>query len=395
MTRAPGSGCPAFLRGFPGAVLQLSADGVVLDSNGCLDRELGATLTGKRFLSLLDRDSSRGKWERALAASADEDHKVWELILRCGGTLTEPRAFSVLRDPGADSVWLVEHPRDPRLDLLHREATETNSELVRTQRELSKEKARLARALRELERRSLELERSNRELDHFAHVVSHDLRAPLRSIGNYADWLEEDSAGALGEAALEHLALLRRRVRGMEALIQGVLRYSRAGREPDPPERVDVGALVREVVEVLAPPEPVRVEVDPDLPTLVTERVELQQVFQNLIGNAVRYARVPEPRIRVRAREAGEFHEFVVADNGPGIPPRAQERIWTLFFTGRAGSEAESTGIGLSVVKKLVERRGGRAWVESETGSGAAFHFLWPREPRTDRTAAAAPQNDA
>ncbi|MBV9774618.1 MAG: hypothetical protein JO040_11745 [Gemmatimonadetes bacterium] len=397
MNEGPVPGCPAFLRGFPGAVLQLSPDGVVLDSNGCLDRELGATLAGKRFLSLVDRSSSADKWERALAASATEERKVWELVLRRGGTLTEPRAFSVLRDPATDSVWLVEHPRDPRLDRLALEATETNSELARTQRELSKEKARLSRALRQLEERSAELERSNRELDQFAHVVSHDLKAPLRSIGNYADWLEEDAGGTLNEAAREHLDLLRKRVRGMDSLIQGVLQYSRAGRVQAPPEPVDVGALVREIVDVLSPPEPTRVEIEPGLPTVVTERVQLEQVFQNLIGNAVKYARVAEPRIGIGACDAGDFVRFSVTDNGPGIPPRAQERIWTLFFTGRPDGEADSTGIGLSVVKKLVERHGGRAWVESEPGAGAAFYFLWPREPRPEPPAAAAraSQSDA
>jgi signal transduction histidine kinase len=392
---------PACFAHFPGAVLQLSAAGVVLASNGRLERELGREIVGHSFLDLLDAESSRGKWDRmrSLAArGADEGDAVWELILRDRDTLLEPRPFSVMWDAPARRFWLLEHRPDPRLDDLREKATSINSELVNVQRALVKERGRLARALEELEEQyrkaeqltrtvqaqNEELERSNQALDEFAHAVSHDLKAPLRSISRYAAWLEEGAAGRLGEEGRAQLARLRDRAERMRTMIDGVLAYARAGREHARPETVEVGALLREVLELLDPPEEVRVEVGSAMPTLVTERAALRQVFLNLIGNAIRYARRSDaPRVRVEAREAGGLHEFRVEDNGPGIAPRLQARIWALFHTLEPEERAEGTGIGLALVRKLVEAHGGRAWVESEVGAGATFHFQWPGSTTT------------
>jgi signal transduction histidine kinase len=387
---------PACFRRLPGAVLRLDARGVVLDSNGRLERELGRELRGRAFAEALDADSSGRKWERVLARSAAEAEAgdvVWELILRAGDTPLEPRAFSVLRDEDAGTFWMMEHRPDPRLDDLREQVTGVNSELVNTQRELHKERRRLTATVAELEaqnrkvellartvqQQNEELERSNRALDEFAHVVSHDLKAPLRSISNYAAWLEEDLGEALAGETREHLERLRGRAERMRAMIEGVLAYARAGRERARPEPVDVGALLAGVVELLDPPDALEVAVAPDMPVIRTERAPLQQVFLNLVGNAVRFAGRDAPRVRVGVRDAGNFHEFSVADNGAGIPARLQDRIWTLFHTLEPEGRAEGTGIGLAVVKKLVESKGGRVWVESEEGAGATFRFLWPK----------------
>jgi signal transduction histidine kinase len=387
---------PACFAHFPGAVLQLSATGVVLESNGHLERELGREIRGHPFLDVLDAESSCGKWDRILSLAtrgAREGDVVWELILRDRNTLLEPRPFSVMWDAPEERFWLLEHRPDPRLDDLRERATSINSELVNAQRALVKERGRLARALEELEEQygkveqlartvqeqNEELERSNQALDEFAHAVSHDLKAPLRSISRYAEWIEEDGFERLGEDSRAHLKRLRDRAERMRTMIEGVLAYARAGREHAQPETVEVGALLREVVELLDPPEEIRVEIEPAMPTLVTERAPLRQVFLNLIGNAVRYARTSDaPRVRVEVREAGEFVEFSVKDNGPGIAPRLQTKIWTLFHTLEPEEKAEGTGIGLALVRKLVETHGGRVWVESDLGAGAAFHFQWP-----------------
>ena len=237
----------------------------------------------------------------------------------------------------------------------------------------AEELARLARAL----------EVSNRELDQFAYVASHDLKAPLRGIANLSQWIEEDvGARDLSQDTREHLALLRGRVHRMEGLIDGILQYSRAGRVRERPEEVDTGALVREVVDLLAPPGNVAVEPAPGLPVLVTERLPLQQVLMNLVGNAVKYTRRPDARIQVAAEDAGDFWEFRVRDNGPGIAPEYHERIFGIFQTLEARDKVEGTGIGLSLVKKIVESRGGRVWVESFEGAGSTFRFLWPKEIR-------------
>jgi len=234
------------------------------------------------------------------------------------------------------------------------------------------------RKAEELGRLARQLEASNRELDQFAYVASHDLKAPLRGIANLASWIEEDLGEEVKEDTREHLELLRGRVHRMEGLIDGVLQYSRAGRVRDEPEPVDVGALLHEVVDLLAPPEHVEVRVADGMPRLLTERLPLQQVFMNLIGNALKYNSSPEPRVWVEARDLGQAHEFSVSDNGPGIAPEYHDRIFGIFQTLQARDKVEGTGIGLSLVKKLVESRGGTIRVESAEGAGATFRFTWP-----------------
>lgn len=257
-----------------------------------------------------------------------------------------------------------------------------------TAAELRRARAQIA-ALEQLlevhEQASLEhamrLEQSNRELDQFAYVASHDLKAPLRGIANLAEWLEEDLGGRLTGESREHLTLLRGRVNRMDALIEGILTYSRAGRVRDKIEYVDTAKLIASVIDLLAPAG-VTLNVQPRLPTLLTERVPLQQVFMNLIGNAIKYGRVATPVIAIAAEGRGELIEFSVSDNGPGIAPQYHEKIWQIFQTLAPRDEVEGTGIGLSVVRKLVESRGGRAWVESKVGEGSTFLFTWPQRPR-------------
>jgi light-regulated signal transduction histidine kinase (bacteriophytochrome) len=236
------------------------------------------------------------------------------------------------------------------------------------------------------------LEQSNRDLDQFAYVASHDLKAPLRGIANLAQWIREDVGDRLSGESVQHMELLQGRVQRMEALIDGILTYSRAGRVRTATERVDTGALVRDTVELLAPDPEVRVEIQAGMPAVVAERVPLQQVFMNLVGNAVKYTRVARADVKVSVgwRDAGEYWEFTVSDNGPGIAPQYHERIWGIFQMLHARDKVEGTGIGLSVVKKIVESRGGRVWVESAPGAGATFRFTWPKtdhaslKPETD-----------
>jgi PAS domain S-box-containing protein len=231
----------------------------------------------------------------------------------------------------------------------------------------------------ELARLAAALEASNRELDQFAYVASHDLKAPLRGISNLSQWIEDDLADRFTDESREHMALLRGRVHRMEGLIDGILRYSRAGRVRDPAERVDTGALVREIVDLLAPPAGATVGVAGAMPVLVTERLPLQQVLMNLVGNALKYGGGAAARVEVSARRdaQGEW-ELAVRDHGPGIAPEYRERIFGIFQTLEPRDRVESTGIGLSIVKKLVEGRGGRVWVDEAPGGGALFRFTWP-----------------
>ena len=243
--------------------------------------------------------------------------------------------------------------------------------------------ARLFREAREL---IAALEKSNLDLDQFAYVTSHDLRAPLRGIANLSQWIEEDLGENLTEKSREYLHLLRGRVRRLEDLIQGVLDYSRAGRVADEPTEVRVGALVREVVELIAPPHDATIDIAPNLPTLSTTRVPLQQVFMNLIANALKYNGKPAPRVHVGAEPIRDGWEFYVRDDGPGIAPRYHAQIWGLFQTLHSRDRIESTGMGLAIVRKIVEAHGGRAWIDSEEGRGATFRFTWPKDPPRSRS---------
>lgn len=238
-----------------------------------------------------------------------------------------------------------------------------------------------ARRIAERERERLigALARSNRELDQFAYVASHDLKAPLRGIANLSQWIEEDLGDSIPPDVSEKLTLVRGRVQRLEALIDGILQYSRAGRVHSAVEQVDVGLLVKEVVELLAPPPEVVVTIEPGMPTISTERTPLQQVFMNLVNNAIKYNPHPGARITVSSREAGHMYAFSVTDNGPGIEPEYHDRIFGIFQTLESRDRVEGTGIGLSVVKKTVELHGGSITVHSALGEGATFTFEWPR----------------
>lgn len=224
-----------------------------------------------------------------------------------------------------------------------------------------------------------QLQRSNDELDQFAYATSHDLKAPLRGIINLATFIEED----LGERATgdvrQNLGLLRSRARRLEALIEGILAYSRAGRVRSTVEEVNTAQLVKEVVELIVPPPGCDVSVVTSLPTLTTERIPLQQVLMNLIHNAIKHGCANKPgRIEVSAREDAGTWRFAVRDFGPGVAREFHDRIFAVFQTLAPRDQVEGTGIGLAVVKKLVESRGGTVQVRSGEGGGACFEFTWP-----------------
>lgn len=230
----------------------------------------------------------------------------------------------------------------------------------------------------ELEELTRHLEAANEELDRFAYVTSHDLRAPLRGISNLVAWIDEDLREDASAETHQHLELLRGRVRRLERLIDGILQYSRAGRSRHTLETVDVGRLIDDLRDLLAPPPDASIEAVGAMPVLITERVPLAQVLQNLIDNALTHGRRPDGvHVRVTCERRESAWCFAVSDDGPGIDPRFHERIWRMFQT-LGGDGHEATGIGLSLVRKIVEGRGGRVWIESRPGDGATFRFTWP-----------------
>ena len=193
------------------------------------------------------------------------------------------------------------------------------------------------------------------ELDKFAYVTSHDLKAPLRAIANLAHWISEDLAEDLPPENQHQLKLLRGRVDRMESLLDGLLEYSRVGRTNLPIELVDVNELVADVVKLIAPPSTFKIKISPDLPILKTCQLLLKQVFISLIGNAIEHHPSPAGTVEITAIDLGDRYEFAIADDGQGIEPQYHERIYTIFQTLQARDTHESTGIGLAIVKKIVE----------------------------------------
>lgn len=248
------------------------------------------------------------------------------------------------------------------------------TEQVRARQEIEKKAEELAHLTQSLKR-------SNQDLDQFAYVTSHDLKAPLRAIANLSEWIEEDLDEQLSEDSREHLHLMRKRVHRMGALIDGILQYSRAGRVQQL-AMVNVGTLLSDLIEIIAPPPEIVITVEPGMPTLKTEKILLEQVFLNLLNNAIKYMQNSEPKINVSVKDAGKYYQFAVQDNGLGIAPEFHNKIWGIFQRLEARDKVEGTGVGLSIVKKIVESRGGRVWVESELGKGATFYFTWSKQPQ-------------
>ena len=224
-----------------------------------------------------------------------------------------------------------------------------------------------------------ELEAANQELSDFAYIVSHDLKAPLRGISSLASWLVTDYSDKLGAEGNEQLNLIANRVKRLGGLVDGILAYSRAGREREQRLTVDLDARVRNVIELLAPPLHIVIEIATPLPHVTIEPFKAQQVFQNLLSNAIKFMDKPAGRVGVSCVEEESCWHFAIADNGPGIETKYFDRIFELFETLARRDEVESTGVGLSLVKRIIELEGGKIWVESTAGAGATFHFTLPR----------------
>ena len=231
----------------------------------------------------------------------------------------------------------------------------------------------------ELRQQALELKRSNQELDDFAYIASHDLKTPLRGIENLSKWIAEDSQDVLSEGSREHLRKLRQRIARLDRLLDDLLQFSRAGRMTGDVSQINTGPLVLSVVELLNPPPGFVVVLTSDMPTLTTHKTPLELVFRNLIDNAVKHHHRADGRIEVSAVVRNRVVEFTVRDDGPGIPAEYHEHIFRMFQTLKPRDELEASGIGLAVVKKVVERHGGQITVESSDGQGTSFRFTWPR----------------
>ncbi len=231
---------------------------------------------------------------------------------------------------------------------------------------------------KDLESAVWELRRANKELQEFAYITAHDLKTPLRGIGTLADWISTDYADKFDKEGKQQVKLLVEKAKQMSALIDDILQYSKLGHSSPEKQQVDLNTVLSEVIAGIDPPENIEITIENELPVLLCERTQIMQVFQNLLSNAVKYMGKPEGQIKVGCVEQDGFWKFSVADNGPGINEKYFKKIFKIFQTLSLQDRVDSTGIGLSIVKKIVELNAGIVWVESEPGKGSTFFFTMP-----------------
>jgi len=258
-------------------------------------------------------------------------------------------------------------------------------ELKSRNKELQDAKRAILNVLEDFAEQKTELEKVNKELDGFVHIVSHDLRTPLRGISSFITFLEEDYKDKLGKEGQEFIDEIRNGADRLGDLIDDLLTLSRISRIKNPYETVDIQALIDSVLESIKhdiKTHRVGLKIHDQLPTVVCDRVKMAQVFLNLINNGIKFSSKNNrecPKIEIGFTERSDSFEFYVKDNGIGIDPQYHEQIFGVFRRLHTEKEFEGTGVGLSIVKKVIDDHGGRIWIESQLGQGACFYFTVPK----------------
>jgi signal transduction histidine kinase len=225
-----------------------------------------------------------------------------------------------------------------------------------------------------------ELHKVNNKLNRFAYIISHDLKAPLRGVKHLAEWIRVDAADTISPETAEHLKMLQKQVMKMEHMINGVLEYSKATELTARKLPVDLNEILQDLIEDMHIRDHVKINIKGNLPIIYGNSISMKQVFQNLLSNAIKHNDKPLPEIEIGFREESGSFEMYIKDNGPGIPKESQHRIFDLFQTLRPG-QAETSGVGLSIVKRIIEEAGGTIWIESDNGAGTTFFFTFLKVP--------------
>ena len=363
-----------FLERYPGAALEISADGVIVGSNGLLDKMVGRDLTGAPFSEVLE-PSSQNKWRSAAERDADSEPNMLELAFATPFSV-EARRFMVIRGTSSPVCWLVEQPRDPKMEQLYQELTSLNSELSSMQREVARERSRLARAL-EVAQNAV------RTRDDVLAIVSHDLRNPMNTIRMAAGLLEMDIPG---EKKANQVQAIIRSVDRMTALIADLLDVSamEAGRFEIEVAPVSLQVLLDELCalhETQASEKRQRLACKAvgNLPVIDGDHHRLLQALSNLVGNAVKFT--PEGgKISVVAEMKSNQVVISVEDDGRGIKPDEIDHVFDRYWHA-AKKLKGGTGLGLAITKGIVDAHGGKIWVETGREKGAKISFALPVSP--------------
>ncbi|SHJ28744.1 PAS domain-containing sensor histidine kinase [Pseudozobellia thermophila] len=331
--------------------IALAVDGKITKANPSFVNLLGYTENELRKFSIEDVSTCYAKEEcdelmRQLDQGEDTVSVTKEYIKKNGDTFLAKTNISAVRDENGQIESQVIVIED-----------------ITKEKELEHQKEELLS----------ELESSNKNLQEYAHIVSHDLKSPLRSISALASWIIEDYHDKLDEAGQQQLSLMQEKVAAMDKLIQGILEYSTANSSQLKSSEVDLNEIVETIKETIFIPDHVSVKVPEVLPCIQADRTKMQQLFQNIIGNAVAHIEREVGLVEVLFKDKKEHHHFIIKDNGVGIPEEYHKKIFQIFQS--IGNKERSTGIGLSIVKKIVDRYEGEVWVESEMGLGTEFHF--------------------
>lgn len=236
---------------------------------------------------------------------------------------------------------------------------------------------KLYRQRLELKEFNEKLVSTNKQLDEFVYIVSHDLKAPLRGLASLASFLEDELGANPKKEVVELLTMMKSRTSRMQQLIDGILHYSRMGNTKTEREQVNLKDLINSIIDLLSPPENFRFDISDSLPIIYAEKIKLHEVFQNLISNSIKYNSKEQGVVKIEFNELNDHYEFSVTDNGNGIKPEHQEKIFGIFQTLQSKDKCESTGIGLTIVKKIVEQQDGKVTVTSQFGEGSTFSFTW------------------
>ena len=338
-----------------------------------LSEDLKANKDLEKFLSAVDSsydnfDEQSTMIQRAMSISSDElyaaNRKLQneakeqkELIDKLKDVINTLKVYNLKDDEKADAVQLTGSELVDFID-------DQTKEII----EMNKQKESLLN----------ELAHQNQELSDYAHMVSHDLKSPLRSIDALTAWLKDDYKDAFDTHGENTLNLIRTNVEKMDTLINGILEYSTIGKDQMEVYDVDLNKLVDNILSIIQVPIHIKVT-RTDLPVIKGDKYRLQQLFQNLIGNAITYNNKEQGIVEVGLADKGAFWEFYIKDNGKGIEAVYFDKIFKTFE--KLENNIESTGIGLSIVKKIVDLYGGKIWLNSKINEGTTFYFTLKKQP--------------